>query len=202
MLKKFINGMCSFLLLGLLASQSLKSSASSAPVLPYTAFIVPVTLGTLCVASFGWSWWTGEKVSRIDKNLELVAVDVKDVQAKLKIVDERVQDVQRVQGEHTQGLQGLASGQGLIRNDISALKSMTETGIRKLTDSQDLMRGSLEKRLDKQARELAAIKALLTNSNSNCGTRQAVQAEGGKKSGVCSGNLPAYKPLFTTVETN
>lgn len=158
-LKKYMRGILGTLFFGLILMHAVESNASSAPVLPYAAYVVPVTLATLCVASFGWSWWTADKVSHIDERLELVATDVKDVQVKVQGVDVRVQNVQKVQGEHTAGLNALGEGQKLIRGDISKLNDTTEVGIKTLSDKQDRMRGAIEDRFDQQAKELKTIKA-------------------------------------------
>lgn len=177
LLKKYIHCVYSLLLVGLIASSGVKIEAS-APVLPYTAYIVPVTLGTLCIASFGWSWWTAEKVSRIDKNLELVAIDVKDVQKKLDEVDGRVQGVQTVQGEHTQRFIGLQTSSDknfkALGDDIDALKNMTDKGLKELGEGQqdlmrnvDSVRGLVDRRFDAQSQELAELKAVVDQLNKN-----------------------------------
>lgn len=177
MIKAIKTRIYNVLLIGLLGICSIKTEAS-APVLPYAAYIVPVTLGTLCAITFGWSWLTSEKVTQVDKNLELVAVDVKEVREKVNVIDGRVQNVQNVQADHTQRLNRLqASSDGnftALGNDVAQLKQMTEKGFREASEGQkkimsnvDEVRGLVDRRFDEQARELAQLKAAVEQLHKN-----------------------------------
>lgn len=177
-IKKFSVVMQAILIASMLMSTVNKSEAS-VPTLPYTVFIVPVTLATLCAASFGWSWWIGEKVERVDKKvrligqeLELVAAGVQQVRTKLDTVDGNVQAVRATQGEHTQQLNAVRKEQkesresadhnfAALGTDIGELKKLIEKetkeraeGQAKIMTNVDGVRGSVERRLDEQVNQM------------------------------------------------
>lgn len=152
------------------------TNSSFAAMLPY---IVPVTTGAALIVNIGWNWWNSSKISRIDKNIEFIAADVKDIKIKAELIDKRVANVQAVQAEHTRQLTGLESGQKTLQassdknfkavsQDMHALTKLTkdrfdgvDANLKSVKEGIDSTRGSLEIRLDRQAKELADIKALL-----------------------------------------
>jgi hypothetical protein len=172
-LKSSTSSIYAVLLVGLITSlfAQHKAEACTGPsYASYAPYMIPIAVAAVGGAiSFGWHWWT---MSTMNNKVHLVAVDVEQARKDVHAVDERVQNVQKIQAEQTEGISKLQTSSDknfkAVSSDISALKNMTEKGLQELSAGQkeiiqnvDAVRGLLDRKFDGQARELAELKAMV-----------------------------------------